>query len=156
MKKSVTSIEEVKRALANFCVYQERCYQDIEKKLATYNIIPQVKEEIILYLLQNNFLNEERFAKNWVSGKINKKWGKRKIEYQLRMKGISERNIQLALATIDNEIYKNTLLAIAIKKTEMLKEESNYKKKIKLTKYLQSKGFETELIFEVVQQVISS
>ncbi len=154
-KKSVTSIDDVKRDLARFCAYQERCHRDVEKKLATYHLIPQVEEEITLYLLQNNFLNEERFAKSFVLGKLNvNKWGRKKIEYQLKGKGVSSRNIELALGAIDEENYKEILLAIATKKASSIKEQNSYQKRAKLTRHLQSKGFETELIIEVLQEII--
>ncbi len=155
MKKSVSSIEEVKRDLEKFCVYQERCYQEVERKLATYHLIPEAKDEIMLYLMQHNFLNEERFAKSFVSGKINiKKWGKKKVEYQLRTKGISNKNIEIALATIDDVSYRENLKTIALKKSALIKDKNNYNKKAKLMKHLQSKGFETELIFEVLQEIL--
>ncbi len=154
MKKSVSSIEEVKRDLEKFCVYQERCYQDVERKLATYHLIPQAKDEIVLHLLQNDFLNEERFAKSFVSGKVNiKKWGKRKIEYHLRVKGISNKNIEIALATIDEVSYREMLKTNALKKIALIKDNNTYNKRAKLIKYLQSKGFETGLIFEVIQEI---
>ncbi len=156
IKKSVTSIDDVKRDLARFCAYQERCYQDVEKKLNTYHLIPQAKEEIILYLLQNNFLNEERFAKHFVSGKLNvNKWGRKKIEYQLRTKGVSNRNIQIALATIDDKSYKDILTSIATKKGTSINEKNPYQKRVKLTRYLQSKGYEMEWIMKVVEEIVT-
>ncbi len=155
VKKSVTSIDDVKRDLARFCAYQERCYQDVDKKLNTYNLIPQAKDEIILYLLQNDFLNEERFAKIFVSGKLNvNKWGRKKIEYQLRTKGVSNRNIEIALATIDDDSYKDILISIATKKVTSINEKNAYQKRAKLTRYLQTKGFEMDLIVEVVCELV--
>lgn len=154
MKKSVFSIDEIKIKLEQYCIYQDRCHNDIEKKLSEYNLIPEAKEQITLHLLQENFLNEERFAKNFTLGKFkNNKWGLIKIKYHLQSKGVSSRNIEIALDQIDPSDYKNVLISVAKKKWSLLKENDLYKKKNKLFKYLYSRGFESDLVSEVVKKL---
>jgi regulatory protein len=149
------TVDEATKVLENYCAYQERCHKEIEQKLYDLNMIPEVKEHIILHLLQHNFLNEERYAKAYVRGKFSiKKWGRIKIINQLKFKGISEYNIKSGLAEIDSNEYLSTLQAIAIKKLPLIKEANLYKKTSKLASFLISKGFESELVFKTVKTLI--
>ena len=110
MKKTVLSVEEVKRKLEHYCVYQDRCHKEVEQKLNEYNLIPQAKDLILLHLLEHNFLNEERFAKSFARGKFRiKKWGKPRIVRELKFRSISEYNIKTALKEIDEKEYIQTL-----------------------------------------------
>lgn len=154
MKKKFFSIDEIKIKLEQYCIYQDRCHSDVEKKLSEYNLIPQAKEQITLHLLQENFLNEERFAKNFAVGKFkSNKWGLIKIKHHLQSKGVSSRNIEIALDQIDASDYRNMLISVAKKKWSLLKENDLYKKKNKLFKYLYSRGFESDLVSEVVKKL---
>ncbi|WP_457611022.1 regulatory protein RecX [Lutibacter sp.] len=153
-QKSYTVNEAIK-ILEHFCAYQERCHKEVEQKLYDLKMIPEAKEKIILHLLQHNFLNEERFAKAFVSGKFSiKKWGRIKIINQLKFKNISEYNIKTALQEIDEDDYIETLGKIAKKKLNLLKEPNTFKKKNKLVTFLLSKGYETELVYKTVNTLI--
>ncbi len=153
-QKSYT-VNEATKILEHFCAYQERCHKEVEQKLYDLKMIPEAKEKIILHLLQHNFLNEERFAKAFVSGKFSiKKWGRIKIINQLKFKNISEYNIKTALQEIDEDDYLETLGRIAKKKLNLLKEPNTFKKKNKLVTFLLSKGYETELVYKTVNTLI--
>jgi len=153
-QKSYT-VNEATKILEHFCAYQERCHKEVEQKLYDLKMIPEAKEKIILHLLQHNFLNEERFAKAFVSGKFSiKKWGRIKIINQLKFKNISEYNIKTALQEIDEDDYIETLGGIAKKKLNLLKESNTFKKKNKLVTFLLSKGYETELVYKTVNTLI--
>jgi len=153
-QKSYT-VNEATKILEHFCAYQERCHKEVEQKLYDLKMIPEAKEKIILHLLQHNFLNEERFAKAFVSGKFSiKKWGRIKIINQLKFKNISEYNIKTALQEIDEDDYIETLGGIAKKKLNLLKEPNTFKKKNKLVTFLLSKGYETELVYKTVNTLI--
>jgi regulatory protein len=118
-------------------------------------MIPQAQEQIILHLLQHNFLNEERFAKAFVRGKFSiKKWGKLKILRELKFRNISPYNIKTALKEIDEETYLETLHKIADKKLILIKEINPYKKRNKLSNYLISKGFESNLAYKKSSELI--
>jgi len=152
--KSYT-VNEAKKILERYCAYQERCYKEVEKKLRDLKMIPQVQEQIMLHLLQHNFLNEERFAKAFVRGKFSiKKWGRNKIIRELKAKQISTFNINTALKEIDEEIYLETLHKIAEKKLVLIKETNIYKKRNKLSNFLISKGFESNLVYKKSTELI--
>lgn len=152
-EKSYTVIEATK-LLENYCAYQERCHKEIEQKLYDLNMIPEAKEQIILHLLQHNFLNEERFSKAFVRGKFSiKNWGKQRIINELKFRNISTYNINTALKEIDDEHYLKTLQKLAEKKFPLIKESNAFKKSSKLVSYLISKGFEPGLVYQIVKNI---
>ncbi|MDV7186193.1 regulatory protein RecX [Lutibacter sp. TH_r2] len=152
-QKSYT-VEDATRLLEKYCAYQERCHKDVEQKLYDLKLIPEAKEQIIIHLLQHNFLNEERFAKAFARGKFNQnKWGKIKITSELKFKNISSYNIKTALKEINEADYVKTLQQIAEKKIVLIKETNTFKKRAKLYTYLSSKGFETSLINNCLNQI---
>lgn len=154
MSKQVFTIEQIKRKLEQYCVYQDRCHKEVEKKLSDYNLIPEAKELILLHLLQENFLNEERFAKSFARGKFRiKKWGKPRIIRELKFRDISAYNIKTALKEIDEEEYIATLYELATKKNNTISEENIFKRKKKLVDFLQYRGYESNLIYEAVNDI---
>ena len=153
-QKSYT-VNEATKALEHYCAYQERCHKEVEQKLYDLKMIPEAKEQIILHLLQHNFLNEERFAKAFVRGKFSiKKWGRIKIVSELKFKNISSYNIKTALQEINEEEYLETLKKSAEKKLRLLKESNLFKRRNKLSNFLISKGFETSLVYKTTSQLI--
>lgn len=153
-QKSYT-VEEATRLLEKYCAYQERCHKDIEQKLYDLSMIPEAKEQIILHLLQHNFLNEERFAKAFVRGKFNQnKWGKIKITNELKFKNISSYNIKIGLKEISEADYLKTLQQLAEKKNNLIKESNTFKRRSKLYTYLASKGFETNYINNCLNELL--
>lgn len=153
--KSYT-VEEIKKKLEFFCVYQDRCHKEVEKKVKEFNLIPEAREMILLHLLQENFLNEERFAKSYARGKFRiKKWGKQRIIRELKFRDISAYNIKSALKEIDEEEYLKTVFEITEKRNESISEINQYKRKKKLIDFLLRKGYETDLIFNTVTEVLS-
>jgi len=153
-QKSYT-VDEARKVLEHFCAYQERCHKEVEQKLYDLKMIPEAKEQIILHLLQHNFLNEERFSKAFVRGKFTiKKWGRIKIVNELKFRNISSYNIKTALKEINEDDYLNVLQQLAEKKLTLIKESNSFKKKNKLSTYLISKGFETNLVYSVVNNLL--
>ena len=149
--KKIYTLQEAQIALEHYCSYQERTHQEVAEKLKKMGMIPQAIEKITISLLQNDFLNEERFAKSFARGKFRiKKWGRIKIKQHLFQKGISKANINIGLSEINDEEYLQTLQELAKKKSILLKKDSVYKRKQKLIQYLYQKGFETTLIYEFV------
>src|SRR5688572_6026224 len=108
-KKIITPAEAVAKA-EKYCAYQERSHQEVRSKLYTYGLWKKDVEEILTQLITSGFLNEERFAKAFAGGKFRmKKWGKHKIENELKHRGLSSRCIQTGLKEIDNQDYRKTL-----------------------------------------------
>ncbi|KQS36733.1 regulatory protein RecX [Pedobacter sp. Leaf194] len=143
-------ILDKKQALAkaeSFCVYQERSQKEVRYKLVEWGMRGDELEEILTELILNNFLNEERFAKSYASGKFNiKKWGRIKIKQGLKLKGVPDKLLQKALYSLDDDDYMRTLENLAVKKANTLGESNALKRKMKLMTYLQGRGFENDLI----------
>lgn len=153
-KRLTFTVEEAKKKLERYCMYQDRCHQEIDKKLFEMRMITEAKELIILHLIEHNFLNEERFAKSFARGKFRiKKWGKQRIIRELRMRDISEYNLREALKEIDDQEYENTLREITEKKFDTINENNFYKKDKKIKEFLFRKGYETNLIYEVLRDI---
>jgi regulatory protein len=146
----LTKLQAKKRA-ENFCAYQERSQQELRDKLYKWGQYPADVENIIVDLISDNFLNEERFTHAYTSGKFKiKQWGRIKIANGLKFKKIPPRLINEALNTIDPDEYFSTLTQILEKKARVLSEKEPYKRKIKLAQYAISRGFEKDLIFDIL------
>ena len=155
-KKKSFTVDEIKRKLENYCVYQDRCHKEVEQKMREYNLITEAKEMIFLSLMKDNFLNEERFAKSFARGKFRiKSWGKQRIVRELKFKDISAYNIKTALKEIDEEEYLSTIYRITENRNEVINETDIYKRKKKLIGFLMRKGFEADLIYKTVNEVVS-
>lgn len=151
-EKKLYPFEEIKQKLVNYCVYQDRSHSEVELKMKEYVLIPEAKEEILLYLIKENYLNEERFARSYTRGKFYiKKWGRNKIKTSLFQKGITEKLIQKSFEEIDEKDYEKTLLDLIEKTIFTYKGLKDYQKKQKLIKYLISKGYEYNLILEILE-----
>ncbi len=151
-KPKIFSREQAKLKAESFCAYQERAQQEVRNKLYEWGLYSNQVEQIISELIEENFLNEERFSKSYVSGKFRiKGWGKIKIKQGLKLKKISDKLISKSLNQIDGDDYIKTLETILEKKSAVLLEKDAFKKRYKLMNYALSKGFERDLIFDVLK-----
>jgi regulatory protein len=151
MEKITTPKQALERAKW-LCAKQERCQSEIYKKLKEWGIEEENSEEIITQLIIENFIDEKRFAQLYSRSKFNQlKWGRIKISYELKQKGISEKCIQYGLQEIDNKVYIKTLQKEIEKKTKELKENNTFILKNKIIKYFYSKGYEPELTIELLK-----
>ena len=151
------SLEEAKRKLESYCAYQERCHKDVVEKLRGMKMIPEAIDQIATHLIQENYLNEERFAKSFARGKFNiKKWGKNRIVNELKQRQISKFNIKIALKEIDQEEYMVTLDKLAKKRMQQITETSTQRKRKKLADYLLYRGWESHLVYEKLKELIPS
>lgn len=156
MNKQFFTVEEIKRKMEHYCVYQDRCHKEIEAKLREYRLIPEAREHILLHLLEHNFLNEERFSRSFARGKFRiKKWGKERIVRELKFRDISAYNIKSALKEIDEEEYIKTLYELVEKKNASVKETNKFKRKKKIADYLLYRGFESNLVYEALKTIDS-
>ena len=152
--KPLTS-DQVLDKMAKYCAYQERCTKDVRDKLKTFDIPQEDRDKILDYLLDNRFVNDERFAKSFVRGKVNQSgWGINKIRFHLVQKGISKDIIDEALEQTDEEVYRQKLIDILKTKTKTVKAENDFEKKRKLAAYAMQKGFEGTLVWEVLKELI--
>lgn len=135
-----------------YCAYQERSQQEVRDKLYDWGLHSAQVEQLISTLIQDNFLNEERFALAFAQGKLRiKGWGKLKIKQALKFKRVSDKLIQKALKSLDDEEYEQKLSAVLEKKARLLHEKDAFKRRYKLQLYLSSRGFESDLIAEVLK-----
>jgi regulatory protein len=148
------SLQEIRQKLEYYCAYQERCYKEVETKLFDFHLTNEEKEQVLIYLIENNFINEERFAKSFVRGKHNYKfWGKNRITNELKFRNISSRIIQEALKEIPETIYLENFHRLAEKHWDSIKERKGQKKNKKFVDFLLRKGYETSLIFEKLNEL---
>ena len=147
------SPEVAKLKIQSYCAYQERSHDEVKKKLYSLGLFSKDVNEIMASLITDNYLNEERFAEAYTSGKIRiKGWGLNKIKYQLRAKKVSDANIKHALKHFDEKEYLNKLFAVAEKKWNAIKEKDLRKKAFKLKAFLLGKGFETDKINLIINK----
>ena len=146
--------DQVLDKIAKYCAYQERCVKDVWDKLKSFDIPQEEKEKILDYLLGNRFVNDERFAKSFVRGKINQSgWGLNKIRFHLMQKGIAKDIIDEALGQTDEEVYRQRLMDILKTKSKTVKAENDFEKKRKLAAYAMQKGFEGGLVWDAVKDL---
>ena len=150
MEKKSYTFEEIKQKLVNYCVYQDRCHSEVEQKMRDFLLIPEAKDEIFLYLIKENYLNEERFTRSYIRGKFYiKHWGRNKIRINLKQKGITEKLIAKSMDEIDEQDYLDSVNKIYQDYYSKQKGLRDYQKKSKTIKHLMSKGYEYDLIMEV-------
>lgn len=149
-KKHLTKEQAIQK-LRQYCAYQERSHSEVVQKLWELGVWRQDHDEIIASLIEDDYLNEERFAKAFAGGKFRMKdWGRKKIYYGLKEKGISDYLIKRAMKEIDEEAYRKTLQDLAEKKYASLKGEQYLVRKKKMMDYLLQKGYESDLVTGVV------
>ncbi|GAB5563543.1 MAG: regulatory protein RecX [Winogradskyella sp.] len=149
------TVDEAQRKLENYCAYQERCHKEVKTKLLEMRMIPEAIDQIVVHLIQDNYLNEERFAKAFVSGKFRiKKWGKNRIIKELKFKDISKYSIEIALNEINEEDYLNTLDDLILKRIDQINEQNKFKKRKKVADYLLYRGWESHLIYEKINDYL--
>lgn len=147
-KKKTYTPRQAKLKAESYCAYQERAQQEVRDKLYEWGLYPNEVEQIVSELISDNFLNEERFAKAFVSGKFRMKgWGKIKIKQHLKAKRVSEPLIKIALREIDLDDYEQKLEELIAKKRSEFGEKLSLADKAKIVRYIQSKGYENDLIF---------
>ncbi|RFZ94144.1 RecX family transcriptional regulator [Mucilaginibacter conchicola] len=151
-KIRITDVNVAKTKAEHYCAYQERSQQEVRDKLYDWGLWPDAVEQIISYLIEENFLNEERFAKAYVQGKFNQKqWGRVKIKLGLKAKRVSPNLIKKALLVIDADDYFAALTRLIEKKAPTIAEKDSFKRRYKLQQYAMSRGYEADLISDVLK-----
>ena len=154
-KNKSYSVDEALSKLQHYCSYQERCHQEVRHKLRDMRMIPEAIDMIIVSLIDQDYLNESRYANTFVSGKFRiKKWGIVRLSLELRKKDISKININQAIAEIDPEEYIEVFNDLARKRLNQLKETNKSKKKKKLIDYLLYRGWEPHLVYDKANTLI--
>ncbi len=153
-KRQIYTIKQGEDLARDYCSVQERSHQEVTKKLIEWGLDYDQADQVIVNLISQDYLNEERYAKLYAISKFHQnKWGRVKIRYSLKQKDISEKCIEIGLGEIDEKEYFDLCLDLAIKKIETLKGDQHLTKKRKLISYLNTKGFEYELINNVLEKI---
>ena len=156
--KKIYTINEIKDKMAKYCLYQDRCHWEVEKKMREFDLIPEAKDEILFKLIDYGFLNEERFVHSFVRGKVNQKmWGRNRLRQELKLRQINQKMIDNALKEeIDADKYWSNLLHLTRKKFNLLaSERESFKKTNKVKVYLAYKGYEFDLMNDAIEIVKS-
>jgi regulatory protein len=137
------AFEKIKR----WCAQQERSHFEVKKKLQSLGVYAGNAEALLVKLIEENYVNEQRFAQGFARGKFAlKKWGRIKISYELAQKKVSGHNIKTSLKEIGEADYLQTLQKLAEKKWALLADESLLNRQGKTINYLLQKGYEMPLI----------
>ncbi|MDD5149039.1 MAG: regulatory protein RecX [Flavobacterium sp.] len=148
------SIKEAIQKIEYFCAYQERCHDEVVSKLWTMKMDSGEIDQIMVHLIAENFLNEERFACSFARGKHRiKHWGKIRTTNELKFKNISQTLINTALKEITPEEYLETFHSFAEKNWESIRETNTLKKRKKFCDYMLRRGFESNLVYDKVKEL---
>jgi regulatory protein len=144
--------DQALQKIRHYCAYQERCHAEVREKLYGFGLYKTDVETILAQLIEEDYLNEERFAEQFTGGKFRiKQWGRIRIQYALKQKKVSDYSIRKAMKSIDEEDYIRTLEKLAKLKWNSLKGEQAISKQAKTTQYLMQKGFELPLIQQAIK-----
>lgn len=142
---------DIVKKLQRYCVYQDRCHKDVTDKMKLMKIPYTLYDNVLVELIKDDFLNEERFAFSFIRGKFRiKQWGKIKLKNELFQRNITSALINNALGQINDEDYNKTFDELALKKFNYLNQDTSLKSKKKFISYLQYRGWENDLIFKKV------
>jgi regulatory protein len=149
-RKTYTPKEAMLKAAA-YCAYQERCHQEVEDKLSEWGVYGTDAGEIIIALMEQNYLNEERFAKAFAGGKFRvKRWGRNRIRMELKARKVSDYCIRSGMKEIDEDQYAETLRTLAEDKLSTVKAPGSAAAKAKTAQYLIGKGYEADLVWNTL------
>ena len=142
--------------IKQYCAYQERCHSEVKEKLYGFGLHKNDVEDLVAKLIEENYLNEERFAIQFAGGRFRiKQWGRVKIKYQLKQKQVSDYCVKKALNAIDDAEYLKILEKLAVLKYNSLKSEKNFfAKRKKIQDYLKMKGYETDLVNDMLKDIV--
>ncbi|SKC76148.1 regulatory protein RecX [Ohtaekwangia koreensis] len=155
MQPKRLSPSEAKQKIYRYCAYQERSHKEVRDKLYEYGLYKSDVEDILSTLITDGFLNEERFAKAFAGGKFRMQhWGRLKIVNELEGKGLTKNCIKIGMKEIEDDAYIQTLREILQKKSRQLEEKNPFIKRDKVARYAIQKGFEPELVWTHVKELV--
>lgn len=151
---TIPTLKQALQKIEHYCAYQERCHDEVISKLKSLKLNSNEIDEIIVHLIEHNFLNETRFACSFARGKHRIKfWGKVRIINELKFRNISQYNINLGLAEITPEEYATTFDTLAQRNWESIRESNIQKKRKKCSDFLLRKGFESNLVYKKIKEL---
>ena len=155
--KRILTPEQAFQKLKQYCAYQERAHEEVKTKAYGYGLRKTDVEPLLSKLIEEGYLNEERFAKMFAGGRFRaKKWGRVKIGFELKARRVSEYNIRMALQEIPEADYQRTADQIASKKWKSVRGQgvNTYTRQSKTRQYLQQRGFESSVISTAIRKLV--
>ncbi len=155
-ERKIYDLDEAREVVRKFCAYQERSQRQVRDRLYKMGLRSEAVELLLSECIQDNFLNEERFAKSFVRGKHNVKgWGRVRLIRELKHHDVSEYVLKKALDELDPEAYDNKLETLALKKWRETSETNRFKKGKKVVDFLLRRGYETDAAWSIVHRFIN-
>jgi regulatory protein len=155
MESKKYDINRCKFLIRNYCAKSDRCQFQVLEKLKSYGVSHAVSQEILIELIQDDFVNEQRFANSYCSGKFKiKKWGRIKITFELKRLQVSSVCIKSGLKVINMEDYLNIIMDLLQKKSLIIKDKNQFKRRKKMADYMIRKGYESELVWDCIRKLI--
>ncbi len=149
------TVQEIYNNLAKQCSRTEKCSYDIRQKISTAGLLNDEADVIIEQLKKEKFIDDERFAKSYVSDRFRfNKWGKVKMHHSLKLKGLPDDLIQKALNSLDETKYRLALLKTMKEKARTVKKKSKFEQMGMIIRFAQNRGFEPELIHRYLNEVV--
>lgn len=150
------TVGEAKQKIYNYCAYQERTHLEVKNRLYTFGLHTNDVDELLAHLIEEGYLNEERFAKAFAGGKFRlKKWGRLKIINELESRGLTTNCIRSGMKEIEEPDYEKTLQTLLIKKANLLDDADSFVRRDRLARFGIQKGFESELVWKIVKTIIA-
>jgi len=154
-KKEVVDLATAKTKIAKYCAYQERAHAEVEHKLYSFGLFSEQVQELVAWLITENYLNEERFAIAFSGGKFRiKKWGRVKIKQQLKLKRVSDYSINKAISGIDEKAYQETMEGLIRNKWKDASANNIYELRNKVARFVINKGYEPDLVWDHTKNII--
>lgn len=155
MENQDSLAREVYSKMAQLCSRSEQCSADIRKKIAAWDLADEIVEEIVAKLKSERFLSDERYIKAYVTDKFRlNKWGRVKMRYYLRAKGLPDKLIENGLAEIDEEKYREAVIKTMKEKAKTIKKKTKFEKMGQIIRFAQNRGFEPEIIHRYINLVV--
>lgn len=146
---------QAREKIKDYCAYSERCHSDVKGKLFSHGLNGREVDEILAMLIEENYINEERYAEQFSGGHFRiKQWGRVKIKYAMRAKGISDYCIKKGLAQIDEDDYEAVLLKLATQKWQSTRGQLRTSRWAKTRQFLLQRGFESGLVVGVLKGLV--
>lgn len=150
----IYTIKDAIHKIEHFCAYQERCHEEVVQKLRSMKMDSEEIDTIMVHLITDNFLNEERFVCSFARGKHRiKHWGKIRIVNELKSRRITQTLIAVALKEISSEEYAATFNTLAERNWESIRETNTLKKRKKFCDYMLRRGFESNLVYDKMKEL---
>ena len=141
--------------LMKYCAYQERSTGEVRKQMAKYGLGPEEEEKLIRQLIEERFIDDLRFATSYASGKLrNNQWGRNRIRLGLREKGVDEGKTEKALQIFEPCLYQEVMRGLIQKKDRQVRDENEYVRRNKIARFLIGKGFEPDLVWDMIREEI--